>query len=200
MTVDASAPAPLVVVLGGPNGAGKTAVARWLLPRFLDLGTFVNADAIAVGLSAFTPESASIRAGRLMLDRLHELAGRREDFAFETTLASRLFARFLRLLKRDGYRVHIVSVALDSPELAIERVRYRVTSGGQMIPNEEVGRRFHRGVANFFNLYAPIAEMWKVYDISNGPARLLAEMVDGEVAVRGDLQEWERFRTLRGQS
>jgi predicted ABC-type ATPase len=56
------------------------------------VGEFVNADTIAAGLSAFSPESVSVAAGRLMLGPVQELARTRRDFAFETTLASRTFA------------------------------------------------------------------------------------------------------------
>ncbi len=49
-------------------------------------------------------ESVAIQAGRLMLDRLDSLVQERADFAFETTLAARNFARFLRKCK--AIRVH----------------------------------------------------------------------------------------------
>jgi predicted ABC-type ATPase len=63
---------------------------------FLDCAEFVNADEIAHGLSAFRPESVAPQAGRIMLERLRVLAKHRVDFAFETTLASRSFAPWLR--------------------------------------------------------------------------------------------------------
>jgi len=57
---------------------------------------FVNADAIGQGLSAFNAQSAAVTAGRLMLKRLKQLADRNVSFAFETTLASRTFAPWLK--------------------------------------------------------------------------------------------------------
>lgn len=44
--------------------------------------SFVNADVIAGGLSAFDPASAAIPAGRVMLARIRELAAQRVNFAF----------------------------------------------------------------------------------------------------------------------
>jgi len=38
-----------------------------------------------------------------MLHRIHELASAGQNFAFETTLASRTFAPFLQELKKKGY-------------------------------------------------------------------------------------------------
>jgi predicted ABC-type ATPase len=66
---------PRLVVLAGPNGAGKSTVAPILLQGALGVDEFVNADVIAQGLSAFRPEDVSFEAGRLMLQRLRELAG-----------------------------------------------------------------------------------------------------------------------------
>jgi predicted ABC-type ATPase len=96
---------PLVVVLAGPNGAGKSTSAARLLPEALSVEEFVNADTIAQGLSAYRPEAAAVAAGRVMLERLHFLAHERRDFAFETTLAGRGHARWLRELRASRYRV-----------------------------------------------------------------------------------------------
>ena len=82
---------PSVVVLGGPNGAGKTTASSQLLRGVLAVDYFVNADTLAQGLSGFEPEQAAVAAGRIMIERLRQLAAERADFAFETTLASRSF-------------------------------------------------------------------------------------------------------------
>ena len=86
---------PNVVIVGGPNGSGKSTAAPALLRDCLGITAFVNADVIAQGLSGFGAEHVALQAGRIMLDRLKELAGEKADFAFETTLASRTFAPFL---------------------------------------------------------------------------------------------------------
>jgi predicted ABC-type ATPase len=63
-----------------------------LLRDRLRVPHFINADTIAQGLSGFNAEGAAVAAGRIMLERLHELAREQSSFAFETTLASRSFA------------------------------------------------------------------------------------------------------------
>src|SRR5438105_3133552 len=91
---------PTAIVLAGVNGAGKTTAARSLLAHALRVMTFVNADVIAQGLSGFAPEAAAIRAGRIMLEQLDELAAQRADFAFETTLATPTWRRLLPVSQR----------------------------------------------------------------------------------------------------
>jgi predicted AAA+ superfamily ATPase len=57
-------------VIAGPNGAGKTTFARKFLPNYAKCKNFVNADLIAARMSPFSPETAAVRAGRLMLDEI----------------------------------------------------------------------------------------------------------------------------------
>jgi predicted ABC-type ATPase len=157
---------PNVVVIAGPNGAGKSTVAPFLLQEVLELETFVNADVIATGLSAFAPEKVAIQAGKIMLEQLHRLASQRESFAFETTLASRTFAPFLVSLKQNGYRVSIFFLFLESPELAICRVAQRVLAGGHFIPEADIRRRCELSFNNFLSYYKPLADTWSVWNTS----------------------------------
>ena len=79
---DAPAPTPQVFIIAGPNGAGKSTLAPFRLRDTFGVGEFVNADTIALGLSAFSPESVTFEAGRIMLARLSDLARARQSFAF----------------------------------------------------------------------------------------------------------------------
>src|SRR6516165_5195924 len=113
---------PRVIILAGPNGAGKSTAAPALLQGTLGVLEYVNADVIARGLSGFQPDGAALEAGRIMLKRLHELVSQRENFAFETTLASRSFARWVPQWQQMGYAFHLVFLWLPSPDMAIKRV------------------------------------------------------------------------------
>ncbi len=165
---------PLIFVLGGPNGAGKTTCAMKLLPRELKLKQFVNADLIAQGLSPLDPEGAALEAGRKMLERIHGLAERHESFAFETTLASRSFATFLSRQRDRGYAIHVGYVWIPSADMSVERVRERKHRGGHWVDEETVRRRYERGLRNFVELYAPLADSWVLCDNSAPELRLVA--------------------------
>src|SRR5579875_2871197 len=153
---------PLLVVLAGPTGAGKTTASARLLRGALSVNEFVNADTIALGLSAFKPEEAAVAAGRIMLERLHELAQKRESFAFETTLASRSFAPWLRGLRESGYHVQLEFLSLPAADVAIERVHDRIRLGGHSVPAEVVRRRFAGGLRNLFYLYPAVVDRWQL--------------------------------------
>ncbi len=187
--------APNLVVIAGPNGSGKSTTAVSLLRDTLAVSEFVDADVIARGLSGFRPEGSAVAAGRIMLARLRSLADQRLDFAFETTLASRSFAPWLRELGGSGYLIHVVFLWLSSPELAVLRVRERVRAGGHDVPEETIRRRYGRGTRNFFELYRPLADAWRVYDNSelSGP-RLIARGKQGNPEEILDEERWQRFK------
>lgn len=183
-------PRPSVVILSGPNGAGKSTAAPELLQDELAVSEFVNADVIARGLSAFDPDRAAMAAGRVMLGRLNELAGQRESFAFETTLASRSFAPWLRDLRASGYAVHLFFLWLSSPELAVERVAHRVRAGGHNVPAETIRRRYSAGIRNLFDLYQPVVTSWAVYNCSGPRSQLIAEGLDSAPIKVYDRDVW----------
>ncbi|MEO7144633.1 MAG: zeta toxin family protein [Bryobacteraceae bacterium] len=157
---------PNLILLAGPNGAGKSTASSRLLIGALEVHEFVNADVIAQGLSAFNPEAASLEAGRVMLRRLRHLTDLRVNVAFESTLASRSFAPWIRRLRDTGYNFHLFYYWLPTPEMAIQRVAHRKRLGGHTVPEETIRRRYDAGLRNFFSLYSPIADHWTFYDNS----------------------------------
>ncbi len=184
-----------VVVLAGPNGAGKTTAAPALLRDVLAVSEFVNPDVIAQGLSGFDPDAVALRAAGVMLDRLRELAARHVSFAFETTLASRSYARWLSDLIEQGYQVHLVYLWLASAALAVERVAERVRMGGHDVPEQTIRHRYVIGLRNFFRLYQPLATTWRVYDNSGFGVPSLIAVGQGLRTVRIiDRPIWRRIR------
>jgi predicted ABC-type ATPase len=166
---------PQVVIIAGPNGAGKSTLAPSLLRDTFGLLEFVNADTISAGLSAFNSAAVAFDAGRLMLERLRELSLKEESFAFESTLASRSYAPWLRDLDKRGYEFHLLFLWLHSADLAVQRVNERVEHGGHAVNESIVRRRYYRGLTNLFELYVPLAVTWTIYDNSGGnPPVLIA--------------------------
>jgi len=128
----------------------------------------VNADLIAAGLAPFNPESVAMRAGRIMLELIEEHVARGHNFAFETTLADRGYARHIPRWQAAGYHVTLLFLELPSADAALQRVAERIAQGGHSIPEAVVRRRFLTGKANFETVYKPLVDAWALYDNSNG--------------------------------
>ena len=155
-----------VIIIGGPNGAGKTTFAKAFLPNEAACPRFINADLIAAGLSPFKPETAAVQAARLMLEEIRRCAGQGEDFALETTLSGRTYARQIASWQAIGYSVNLIFLKLRSVKLALARVKARVAQGGHHIPADVIRRRFRQGWQNFETLYRPLVNHWELYDNS----------------------------------
>src|SRR3989338_5520026 len=157
---------PHLVVIAGPNGAGKSISAPVLLKDTLCVNNFINADTIAQGLCAYEPERASIQAGKIMLNRIHNLASEKANFAFETTLASKSFSTWIPKLKTEGYQFHLIFLWLNDVALAIQRVKERVKTGGHSLPEETIIPRYQAALNNFFKLYLPLTDSLQFFNNS----------------------------------
>ena len=154
---------PQFIIIGGGNGSGKSTSAALVLGSDVP---YINADEIAKGLPEVEGENKDVRASRILINAMAEHEERREDFAIETTLASRSLAPRVRRLREMGYEFQLLFFWLESPELNIQRVAERVRKGGHHIPEEVIRRRYVAGLKNFFTLYLPLADIWRAYDNS----------------------------------
>ena len=162
-------------IIAGCNGAGKTTASFTILPEILDCKEFVNADEIAKGLSPFQPEKVAFEAGRIMLNRVNELLLQKDNFAFETTLATKSYKNKVLEAKKSNYNVVLLFFWLKNPELAKERVKTRVFEGGHNIPTDVIERRYFKGIRNLFDIYIPITDQVLIFDNSEGKPQLIAE-------------------------
>jgi predicted ABC-type ATPase len=164
-----------VYIIAGPNGAGKTTFATKFLPEYVKCPNFVNADLIARGLSPFSPGAVTIKAGKLVLEQIHYFANKGVDFAFETTLAGKLYVNLLKSLKAKGYNICLFFLWVPNTDLAVSRIKNRVAQGGHDVPTKDVLRRFNRSISNFFRLYQPFLDSWILFDNSGAVPILIAE-------------------------
>ncbi|MBP5210815.1 MAG: zeta toxin family protein [Bacteroidales bacterium] len=162
-------------IIAGCNGAGKTTASYTIMPSMYDIQEYINADEIAARLSPEKPEAAAVHASRLMMERLIELLDKDIDFAIETTLAVKLLANIIRRAQANGLKVHLIYFWLRSPELAFERVLRRVASGGHMVAQETVFRRYGVSLRNLVNVYIPICDSWILVDNSDPSSEVIAE-------------------------
>lgn len=125
-----------------------------------------------------------------MLERIDELATKRVDFAFETTLAARSFVPMIRKWNASGYEVDLIYLWLENVDIALQRVARRVRLGGHDVPEAVVRRRYVRSLDNLFRLYMPIVERWVLYDNSQFASRRVAFKRAGRLVNVEDDATW----------
>lgn len=170
-------------IIAGPNGSGKTTFATEFLPEFVKCSNFINADLIAQGLSPFSPQAAAIKAGKLVLEQINNFSDQGVDFSFETTLSGKLYLNLFSALKEKKYKIHIFFLWIPDTNLAISRIKWRVSQGGHDVPEPDVIRRFKRSISNFFKIYGPYADSWMLFDNAGLIPLLIAQRKNGKIKV-----------------
>ncbi len=138
---------PVLHLIAGINGAGKTSFYYDHLASRTPGAEFVNADEIerdrwpdAIGQHS---EEAAERAVR----RRDELIAAGTSFVTETVFSHRSKLDLLIRAQDAGFTVVLHHIHVSTPELAIERVRTRVSAGGQGVSAATVIARHPRTLA-----------------------------------------------------
>lgn len=181
-------------IIAGCNGAGKTTASKLFLPELLHVKEFVNADEIAYTLSPFQPETVAFEAGRIMLNKVNELMLKGHDFAFETTLSTRSFVELCKRAREKDYIIYLVFFWLNNSQMAIERVKQRVSEGGHHIPEDVIPRRYKRGLSNFLNLYKDLMDEWFLYDNSTTDPEMIAKGRIRKQDIIFDQAKWKNIQ------
>jgi predicted ABC-type ATPase len=85
---------------------------------------------------------------------------------FETTLSGQSDMTLLRKLKAEGFEIHSFFLWLKNVDLALSRVKERVSRGGHDVPEPVIRRRFDRSMQNFLRHYRFLAKVRPLFDNS----------------------------------
>jgi predicted ABC-type ATPase len=92
----------------------------------------------------------------------------------------------------------LVFIWLPSPDVAVARVAERVRLGGHDVPESTIRRRYRAGIRNFFALYQPLVESWKIVDNSGvGPLRVIAA---GHAEAVSDIRNEHVWQSILAQA
>ena len=181
------------MILGGGNGSGKTTLANQMLTTHAY--EYLGADLEAKILAPHDPDSAKIQAAEIVIGKFQQGLEQGTSLLYETTLAGRTLLRRIAQAQGLGYQVSLAFIFLDSPQVALPRVRERVRKSGHFVPDTDVIRRFHRSNHNFWNLYRQEVDSWHLF--YNGGTQILRVAVgNGDNHLIVDSPKWELFHQL----
>ncbi|MCX5751756.1 MAG: AAA family ATPase [Candidatus Saganbacteria bacterium] len=156
------------IIIAGANGTGKTTLAIEFLKK--NKIAFLNADNIALSISKDLGKNR-IKAGKQFIAKLENCITLKRSLAIESTLAGKYLIRTIKRVKKLGYTISIIYFFVDTPAVALARIKSRVEAGGHDVPKEDVIRRFSRSKINFWTIYRPLADEWALF--YNGMERLI---------------------------
>lgn len=156
------------MIVAGPNGSGKTTAATQFATSIQV--PYIGADEIAKAISPAAPEAVQIKAGREFIRTVEDSIANHRSCVIESTLSGLSFQRTIRKASVRGFQITIVFVFVNSADVCVARVAERVRKGGHDVPAQDIRRRFHRSITNFWRIYRRLADNWVV--LYNGGSRV----------------------------
>lgn len=90
-----------------------------------------------------------------------------EKFTIETVMSDPNKLDYIRLAKSLGYRIYLYFVATKDVAINIDRVRFRVGTGGHDVPEEKIRKRYRNSLEN---LHEAVALSDRAYFFDNSAA------------------------------
>ncbi|HEY1841979.1 MAG TPA: zeta toxin family protein [Mycobacterium sp.] len=127
----------------GPNGAGKSTFVELTLAPLLPGSAFVNADEIAKQRWPDDQAYHSYEAARVAAATRAKLIELGASFIAETVFSHPSKLELVDAAHAADYAI-VLHVLLIPEDLAVERVRHRVSSGGHDVPEDKIRERYQR--------------------------------------------------------
>lgn len=159
-------------IIAGPPGSGKSTLAARLFPRDIGTTRHIDADDTRGFDAADDLPDADIKRIVPVSKRLEiaETGGR--SFIVESRLMSRKPLSAAIRLRRRGWSISLVYLALPKIQLCRNRVRARVLKGGEDVSDELLEKSFRASLDNLPH-YIDAAERWVVIDSSGARKPLI---------------------------
>ncbi len=179
------------IVYAGPNGSGKSSL-RDVIDSPVEV--VIDPDRIARQINAADPRSVDPEAGRAAVRLFGDTIAARQSLSMETTLSGHSALRRMERAKAAGYEVTLIYVALNDPQLNVDRVTERARQGGHFIEPGTVRRRIGSSLDNLPRALA-IADQSIVLDNSGLAHRRVLEVADGRLTFQAEqMPRWLQDR------
>ncbi|MEY8371044.1 zeta toxin family protein [Aerococcaceae bacterium 50-4] len=152
-------------LVAGVNGAGKSTLFRIFPERFKQTERINTDEILRQNHGDWRSAKDNALAGKQTIKQLQYCIDHQIAFHQETTLSGNVkgFLRRIQTAKDRGFEVHLIYVALDSPEKAIQRVANRVEKGGHGIPEDLITKRYFKSLVNLKEIVAHV-DGFELYD------------------------------------
>lgn len=162
---------PTLYIIAGPNGAGKSTFYEQRVQP-VTFAPFVNADEIYKERQAQGERLDAYQAAKYAADRRELYLAEKISFVTETVFSHKSKLQLIRDAKALGFRVVVFHLNVQSADISVARVRFRVTQGGHDVPEEKIRARYERN-QRYILQAVEMADLAQVFDSSkaNAPAR-----------------------------
>ncbi len=141
---------PYLTIIAGPNGAGKSTYSEMLLLEH-GIKSFDYDKELDIQWRRFSFDPSVERGVRESVEKLFTESKQNalhsySNFSFETNYHTEEVVNTMKIFSHNGFLTELIFIALESSELAIERVKDRVAKGGHYVDEETIRERFNLGL------------------------------------------------------
>ena len=157
-----------LIVIAGPNGSGKsTLIKQYVEYHNLFDYEYINSDIYARNLFSNIQDEKEkyLKAFEIEKGKKETALKENRNFIMETVNSSDKNFDFYKHCKESGYKITVIFIATDSPEINIKRVAKRVSQGGHGVPQDKIISRYYKSIENAKPLFA-FADEVLVFDNS----------------------------------
>ncbi|MDP4147002.1 MAG: zeta toxin family protein [Bacillota bacterium] len=166
-------------IFAGVNGAGKTSIYKSIYYEENKLEKRINTDEMVERIGSWQDNNLQIKTAREAVKLLNYYISNGISFNQETTLSGKTIIKNMITAKSKGYYVVMNYIGVESPDIAKERVKIRVSKGGHGIPEDTIEKRYHDSLQNLKSIIDVCDEL-NIYDNTN-KFEQIAYIVNGEL-------------------
>jgi predicted ABC-type ATPase len=146
-----------IYIIAGPNGAGKSTNSKALLANeeiiVFDYDLELHNTWSMFSYDPAVEDGVRNSVSEKFLSLKKEAIVNKTNFAFETNYHHVSLVDVIEKFRESGHEINLDFIALADVELAIERVKDRVSKGGHSVNEKTIRERFELGLALLDNTF-----------------------------------------------
>ncbi|KEJ00138.1 ATPase [Clostridium botulinum A2B7 92] len=154
---------PTYTIFAGVNGAGKTSIYRSIYYNENKDEKRINTDEMVARIGSWKDNNLQIKCAREAVKLIKQYILEQISFNQETTLSGKSIIKNIKFAKEKGFYIIMNYIGVEDPEVAKERVKIRVSTGGHGIPDKDIERRYYDSLNNLNNVIEMCDEV-NIYD------------------------------------
>ena len=175
-------------LFAGINGAGKSTLYNNSDNEEIKKSVRINTDEIVREFGDWKNNLDQLKAAKIAIKLRNESFEKGKSLNEETTLTGKTILTTIDKAKELGYELQLFYVGLNSPEIAKERIKIRVSKGGHNIEDKIVDRRYYESLENLEKVINKFDKV-RIYDNSIGFLEIFS-FSNGKVNFKTNEKTW----------
>ena len=175
-------------LFAGINGAGKSTLYNNNDNEEIKKSVRINTDEIVREFGDWKNNLDQLKAAKIAIKLRNESFENGKSINEETTLTGKTILKTIDKAKELGYELQLFYIGLNSPEIAKERIKIRVSKGGHNIEDKIVDRRYYESLENLEKVINKFDKV-RIYDNSIGFLEIFS-FSNGKVNFKTNEKTW----------